>query len=98
MTSANATGRQIKNASPTIDENLSLLENIHIVPRSQVLSSTPDPLDAKDITSQVLTIAKECTEQLANLQDYHQMMVQQIAAELTQLEIIALRAIAQRGR
>ena len=42
--------------------------------------------------------AKEYSEQLANLQDYHQMMVQQIAAQLAQLEIIALRAIAQRGR
>jgi len=60
--------------------------------------SLPDPLDPKDIASQTLAIAKECSEQLANLQDYHQMMVQQIAAELAQLEIIALRAIAQRGR
>jgi hypothetical protein len=33
---------------------------------------------------------------LSALQDYHEMMVQQIAANLAQLEIIALRSMARR--
>jgi len=71
--------------------------SIHLVRPPQDRTSKPN-LDPKDIASEALAITKECSEQLSNLQDYHEMMVQQIAAELAQLEIIALRAIAQRGR
>ena len=59
--------------------------------------SSPKPnLDPKDIASQALAIAKECTEQLSNLQDHHEMMVREIAANLAQLEIVALRSMARR--
>jgi hypothetical protein len=67
-------------------------QGIHLVRPSQ-----PKPnFDPKDIASQALAIAKECTEQLSNLQDYHEMMVREIAANLAQLEIVALRSMARR--
>jgi hypothetical protein len=69
---------------------------IHLVRSPQDQASKPQTLDAKDIASQALAIAKECTEQLSNFQDYHEMMVQQLAANLAQLEIVALRSMARR--
>ena len=65
-------------------------QGIHLVRPSQ-----PKP-NLDDIASQALAIAKECTEQLSNLQDHHEMMVREIAANLAQLEIVALRSMARR--
>ena len=66
---------------------------IHLVRSPQ--PSKPN-LDPKDIASEALAIAKEVSEQLSNLQDYHDMMANHIHAHLAQLEILALRAIARR--
>jgi hypothetical protein len=70
-------------------------QGIHLVRPSQ--PSKPN-LDPRDIASQALSIAKECSEALSELQDYHDQMAAQIHAHLAQLEILALRAIAARGR
>ena len=67
---------------------------IHLVRPSQA----PQSLDPADIASHALTIAKECTETLNALQDYSEMMIRQMSAELAQLEIIALRAMAEKAR
>jgi len=70
---------------------------IHLVRPSQV-PSKPKSLEPADIASHALTIAKECTETLNALQDYSEMTIGQISAQLAQLEIIALRVMAQKAR
>ena len=68
--------------------------SIHLVRPSQ-----PKPnLDSADIALQALAIAKECSEALSALCDYHQMACANLSASLAQLEIAALRAIAKKAR
>jgi hypothetical protein len=54
---------------------------IHLVNSSQ---SKPKRTDSADITSRMLAIAKECSETLSALQDYHEMMVAQMSTQLAQ--------------
>ena len=64
-----------------------------------VQTQPPKPqLDPADIANQALSIAKQCSEALSALCDYHQMSCAHLSASLAELEIVSLRAIARKAR
>jgi hypothetical protein len=67
---------------------------IHLVREDH--PTTPN-LEPPDIVQQALAIARECTETLDSLQAYESQMIAQLSAQIAQLEIVALRAIARKG-
>lgn len=56
----------------------------------------PQKLDAKDIAATVLETVRECGRALTNVQEYTEWAAGQMSAELHQLELCALRAMARR--
>ena len=64
--------------------------SIHLVVAQA--SPKPQPLDAKDIASQVLAVVRECSQALADFHEYEECIIGQMSAELSHLELTALRA------
>ena len=71
---------------------------IHLVRPPQDQDSKPQPLDAKDIAGEALTIVWECRVALSEAEEYFSMIAGELAGKLNQLELEALRSLAEKAR
>ena len=69
--------------------------SIHLVPR---LPQKPQPLDPADIAAAVLETVRECTQALSYFQECQETLIGMMAADLSQLELAALRTMAKKAR
>ena len=73
-------------------------DRIHIVRPPQAQPSKPQPLDPADIAGEALSVVRECRVALAEFEEYQVSIFAELAARLNQLEIVAIRSIAQKAR
>ena len=71
---------------------------LFLVRPSQEPPSTPQPLDAKDIAAEVFDVIRECRVALAECEEYMAMIRGELASRLNQLEVVALRSMAEKAR
>jgi hypothetical protein len=71
--------------------------SIHLV-RSPQVPSKPQLLDPADIAGQVLAVVRECSQALADFEQYQDCLIRDMSSQLSQLELAALRAMARKAR
>jgi hypothetical protein len=72
--------------------------SIHLVRSPQVQPSKPQQLDPADIAAEALDVVRECRVALSEFEEYQVSIFGELAARLNQLEVSAIRSIAQKAR
>ena len=71
--------------------------SIHLV-RSPQVPQKPQSLEPADIASQVLAVVRECSQALADFEQYQDCLIRDMSSHLSQLELAALRTMTRKAR